>query len=652
MCGIAGFIDASLVGQADRLKGLGSNMASALAHRGPDAQGVWADEAAGLVLSMRRLAIVDLSAAGAQPMVSADERWVISFNGEIYNARKIATAPELTHANWRGHSDTEVILELFARRGVTATLADMNGMFAIALWDRRERILYLIRDHLGIKPLYVLEDEGRVAFASELKAFSRLDRWSPKIDMASVTSFFRFGCIPAPFSIYKRVRKLMPGEIMTITPGKLPVSRRYWSVVGAAEAGIREPLDVTDNEAITLFDELLADAVSQQMISDVPIGAFLSGGIDSSTVTAHMVRAGRGPVRTFSIGSHDLDFDESRHAGVVARHLGTTHTELTVTAQDALDVVDSLPQIYDEPFADSSQIPTFLISKLTRQHVTVALSGDGGDEILGGYNRHVFADGFWKHFSAVPVPFRAAAAFLMQAVPDRAYLLLQNLIPARRRPAQFLEKLHKLIYIVPVESRELYLRLLSLCFEPSRLTRVAEHDAGLPVDAEQKLGSLLSAMQLGDIDAVPAGRYSAEGRPRLDGGLARSAAAAFGSPHRRVLLAASKQVQGAQRRIEMASAAGAGKIRTEGDGCAPEERLFDSRGRLVAGPATRVVGRSAGARNVRRRIAGCERGGAPAPGFSCRPPRVGKYHLGVADVRVLAPQMGLMARNKPKEIEL
>jgi len=498
MCGIAGFIDASLVGQADRLKGLGSNMASALAHRGPDAQGVWADEAAGLVLSMRRLAIVDLSAAGAQPMVSADERWVISFNGEIYNARKIATAPELTHANWRGHSDTEVILESFARRGVTATLADMNGMFAIALWDRRERILYLIRDRLGIKPLYVLEDEGRLAFASELKAFTCLDRWSPKIDMASVTSFFRFGCIPAPFSIYKRVRKLMPGEILTIAPEKLPVSRRYWSVVDAAEAGIREPLDVTDEEAITLFDELLAEAVSQQMISDVPIGAFLSGGIDSSTVTAHMVRAGRGPVRTFSIGSHDLDFDESRHAGVVARHLGTTHTELTVTAQDALDVVDSLPQIYDEPFADSSQIPTFLISKLTRQHVTVALSGDGGDEILGGYNRHVFADGFWKHFSTVPVPFRAAVAFLMQAVPDRAYLLLQNLIPARRRPAQFLEKLHKLIYIVPVESRELYLRLLSLCFEPSRLTRVGEHDVGIPADAEQKLGSLLSAMQLGD----------------------------------------------------------------------------------------------------------------------------------------------------------
>ena len=498
MCGIAGLIDIRLAGQAERLKTLGQGMAEALAHRGPDGHGVWTDAGAGLVLSHRRLSIVDLSAAGAQPMMSADERWVISFNGEIYNAGRIAGAPELALCNWRGHSDTEIILESFARRGVDATLADLNGMFAMALWDRREQTLYLIRDHLGIKPLYFLEDGNRLAFASELKSFATLERWSPQIDMASVTSFFRFGCVPAPFSIFTNVRKLMPGEVMTIARGKQRATRRYWSIAAVAELGARNSLDLSDMDAVRQFDELLSDAVSQQMMSDVPIGTFLSGGIDSSTVTAFMVRAGRGPVRTFSVGSPDLNFDESVQAAAIAKHLGTDHTELTVTAKDALNTIASLPVMYDEPFADSSQIPTFLISKLTRQYVTVALSGDGGDEILGGYNRHVFSDGLWKHLSAVPVPLRAAIAFLLRIVPDQAYLLLQNFIPARRRPAHALEKLHKLAYTIPVESRDLYMRLISLCFEPSRITGVAEHDVDLAADAEGRLGSLLGATQLRD----------------------------------------------------------------------------------------------------------------------------------------------------------
>ncbi|HZP68447.1 MAG TPA: asparagine synthase (glutamine-hydrolyzing) [Pseudolabrys sp.] len=498
MCGIAGVIDIRLAGQSERLAALGQKMAHALAHRGPDAHGVWTDPAAGLALGHRRLSILDLSAAGAQPMISADERWAISFNGEIYNANRIAAAAELACCNWRGHSDTEIILESFARRGVDATLADMNGMFAVALWDRRQKVLYLMRDHLGIKPLYILEDEGRLAFASELKAFAELDRWSPQVDMASATSFFRFGCVPAPFSIFKSVRKLMPGELMTITPGRRPSVRRYWSIADVARSGTRDLLDISDAEAVDRFDGLLSDAVSQQMISDVPIGVFLSGGIDSSTVTAYMVQAGRGPVRTFSVGSPDLKFDESAQAATIARHLGTTHTELTVSARDALDTVGSLPDMYDEPFADSSQIPTFLISKLTRQHVTVALSGDGGDEILAGYNRHVFSDGLWKHLSAVPVQLRTVLAFLLRVVPDQAYLVAQNLIPVRRRPAHLLEKLHKLAYTIPVESRDLYMRLISLCFEPARITGVAEQDVDLAEGAEERLGSLLGATQLRD----------------------------------------------------------------------------------------------------------------------------------------------------------
>ena len=498
MCGIAGLIDVRLVGQASKLTSLGEAMASTLAHRGPDGQGVWADEAAGLVFSQRRLAIIDLSVAGAQPMMSIDERWVICFNGEIYNARKIAALPELAATPWRGHSDTEIMLESIARRGISATLADLNGMFSIALWDRRERTLYLIRDRLGIKPLFVLEDQGRLAFASELKAFASLDRWSPQIDMASVTSFFRFGCVPAPFSIYKSVRKLKPGEIMTIAQGKAPIAERYWSIAGAAEAGVSNPLDIQDKEATALLDELLADAVSQQMTSDVPVGVFLSGGIDSSIVTAQMVHAGRGAIRTFSVGSSDLNFDESRHAGLIAKHLGTTHTELAVSAQDALNVIGLLPEMYDEPFADSSQIPTFLISKLTKQHVTVALSGDGGDEILGGYNRHVFSNGAWAYLSKLPMPFRVAISFLLRVIPDQAYLLLQSLVPVRQRPAHLLEKLHKLVYIVPVDSRALYVRLISLCFEPSKITEVTEHDTELASDAEKQLGSSLGAIQLRD----------------------------------------------------------------------------------------------------------------------------------------------------------
>lgn len=498
MCGIAGLIDRRLIGQVERLKTLGQNMAAALAHRGPDAQGVWSDAAAGLVFSHRRLSIVDLSAAGSQPMVSADERWVICFNGEIYNARKIAAVSELALCSWRGHSDTEIILESFARRGVDATLADMNGMFAIALWDRQERTLYLIRDRLGIKPLFVLEDEGRLAFASELKSFAKLDRWSPEIDMASVTSFFRFGYVPAPFSIYKDIHKLMPGEIVTIAPGKPPISRRYWSCATVAEFGVHNQIDVSDEEAIKTFDKLLFDAVSQQMISDVPIGAFLSGGIDSSAVTAQMVAAHGGAVRTFSVASPDMNFDESRQAAAIAHHLGTTHTQLTVSSQDALNTIESLPEMYDEPFADSSQIPTFLISKLTRQHVAVALSGDGGDEILAGYSRHVFSNGPWQRLSMVPVQFRAAIAFLLHMVPDQAFLLLQNLIPARRRPAQFLDKLHKLINVIPADSRDLYLRLISLCSQPSTITQSAEQNVDLAADAEAKLGNLLAATQLRD----------------------------------------------------------------------------------------------------------------------------------------------------------
>jgi asparagine synthase (glutamine-hydrolysing) len=499
MCGIAGLLDPTLAGQGERLHRIGRAMAGVVAHRGPDGEGVWVDESAGLVLAQRRLAVIDLSPAGDQPMMSADGRWVIDFNGEIYNTAEMMRTPELRECRWRGHSDTEVLLESFARRGIERTLADVNGMFAIALWDRAERTLYLMRDHMGIKPLFVLNEGGRIAFASELKCFSRLERWSPEIDLASLTSYFRFGCVPAPFSIYRGISKLMPGELMIVAQGRAPARRRFWSLAAVAGAGTAQHLDVSDAEAVEMFDRLLRDSVERQMISDVPLGVFLSGGIDSSTVTALMVQAGRGAVRTFSVGSPDLAFDESRHAAPIARHLGTAHTQLTVSADAALEAIPMLPAMYDEPFADSSQIPTYLICKLTRQHVTVALSGDGGDEILAGYNRHVFVERYWKYLEQIPVRLRAALSLLLRQAPERACALVQLLLPARHRPALLREKMQKLVYVLPADSRELYTRLISLCFDPSRLTGAAEHEIDLAADAEARLGSRLAAMQLRDM---------------------------------------------------------------------------------------------------------------------------------------------------------
>jgi asparagine synthase (glutamine-hydrolysing) len=499
MCGIAGLLEPRLTSQRKQLAAAGLTMAEALSHRGPDGQGIWIDDAAGLVLAHRRLAIIDLSPAGDQPMMSADGRWVIAYNGEVYNTEEIAQAPELQYCNWRGHSDTEVILESFARRGLEKTLADLNGMFAIALWDRADRELYLIRDQLGIKPLYVFTDGGRVAFASELKSFARLDRWRPTIDAASLTSFFRFGCVPAPYSIFHGVSKLMPGEVWSVRPGAEPKRRRYWSAAEVAYRGMQDPLEISDGEAIEQFEHLLQDAVSRQMISDVPIGAFLSGGIDSSMVSALMVRAGRGPVRTFSMGSHDLNFDESCHAAVIARHLGTVHTEMTITANDALKVIPSLPSMYDEPFADSSQIPTHLISKLTRRHVTVALSGDGGDEILGGYNRHIFVERYWKYLAHVPRPLRYMTARMVGGMWSGAMEAMLPLVPLRARPAHVGEKLHKLTYIIPADPEQLYTTLLSLCLEPSQITNVAERKLDLVPGSQAQPGNGLSWTQLMDM---------------------------------------------------------------------------------------------------------------------------------------------------------
>jgi asparagine synthase (glutamine-hydrolysing) len=499
MCGIAGLIDRDLVGNREALERRATAMANAIAHRGPDGSGVWSDPDAGLALSHRRLAIIDLTAAGAQPMISADGRWVICFNGEIYNARTIARTPELSGISYRGTSDTEIILESFARRGLDRTLGDMNGMFAIALWDRATRTLHLIRDRLGIKPLFY-STAGGLRFASELKGLAVGGPPLGQIDPRSVTSFLRFGYVPAPFSIYRDVSKVLPGEVVSIDAGGQVTRRLFWSLLEVTETGRAHPIELDDAEAADALHDLMADAVSQQMISDVPLGAFLSGGIDSSTIAALMVAAGKGPVRTFSIGFPELGYDESKHAAKVARHLGTQHTELIMTAADALAVVPRLPEIYDEPFADSSQIPTYLISKLTREHVTVALSGDGGDELFAGYNRYLFAETLAARLLRWPVAVRRAAAALLDAVPEGAVDALARLAPTGLLPAQPADKLKKVAEILPRDARGIYLRLVSQYSDPAALARgAAEH----PLDWEKygdmdDVADLLERMQLID----------------------------------------------------------------------------------------------------------------------------------------------------------
>jgi asparagine synthase (glutamine-hydrolysing) len=527
MCGIAGLIVHPLAGDGAALSARAGAMADRIAHRGPDGSGVWVDAAAGLALSHRRLAVIDVTPTGAQPMLSADGRWAMSYNGEVYNAVAMAAAPELAGIAWRGTSDTEVILESVARRGLDATLADMNGMFAIALWDRVRGELHLIRDRLGIKPLYYVATAAGVYFASELKSLLAGGAPAGLIDPASVASFVRFGYVPAPHSIFHNVRKVMPGEIVSIDRSGGVKRRSYWSLAAVAQAGLSDPFDGPDGEAVERLNDLLSDAVAGQMISDVPLGAFLSGGIDSSTIVALMVAAGRGHVRTFSIGFPEAGYDESGYAAAVAQHLGTAHQQLIVTAADALALVPAIPDIYDEPFADSSQIPTLLISKLTRQHVTVALSGDGGDELFGGYNRYLWAETVGAGVLRLPLPLRRAAARMLLALPSAPIDWAAGLLPSRLVPPQLGDKLKKAAQVLPLDAESIYLRLVSQCHDPGRLVVAREHPlADVFNEAFSDGGDSLRSMQLIDtatylpddilhkVDRASM-RFSLEARPPL-----------------------------------------------------------------------------------------------------------------------------------------
>ena len=479
MCGIAGLLDLERRSGSQELEALGRAMAATLNHRGPDAHGVWSDVEAGVALGHTRLSIVDLSPAGAQPMVSSCGACVITYNGEIYNAGDLRPELEARGRRFRGHSDTEVLVEAIAEWGVKPTVERLIGMFAFASWDRRTRTLSLVRDRLGIKPLYFGRQNGRLVLASELKAFEVLPDWKPELNRNALAAYLRLAYVPSPHSIYRGIDKLAPGHIATINAEGKVETAAFWSVEKAAERGTSAPFNVSDREAIDTLELLLGDAVGRRLVADVPLGAFLSGGIDSSTIAAMMRMRSNAAVRTYSIGFREEGFDEAPHARAVAAYLGTDHTELYVSPAEAREVIPELPTIYDEPFADSSQIPTYLLSKLTREHVTVALSGDGGDELFAGYTRHRFA----RLASGMPAPMGKALACGIGVAGPALWERVFSLLPTEWRPKLAADKMHKASRLFRAGEESGYLTLVSAWDDPDELVIGGKEPKGPIFDA-------------------------------------------------------------------------------------------------------------------------------------------------------------------------
>ena len=493
MCGIAGFLELQRRPGTQELEAIAGAMAATLSHRGPDASGVFVDADAGLGFGHTRLSIVDLSPAGAQPMISASGRHVITYNGEIYSAAEIRPELEALGHRFKGHSDTEVIVEAVDEWGVPATINRLIGMFAFAIWDRKDRRLFLARDRLGIKPLYLGRYNGRIVFASELKAFEALPGWKGELNEDALASYLRLSYVPSPHSIYRGIDKLAPGHIATVdSEGKIETSA-YWRLADVARDGHASLLDVGDAEATDILEALLGDAVKRRLVADVPLGAFLSGGIDSSTVAAMMRATSTSPVRTYSIGFGEAGYDEAPHARAVAKHLGTDHTELYVSPREAEAVIPQLPLIYDEPFADSSQVPTYLLSKLTREHVTVALSGDGGDELFAGYTRHRFARALAGLPAGVGRGLACGLGIAGPALWDRVF----SLVPAKRRPTLAGDKMLKAVAMLKEGGAGAYRSLVSAWDEPERVALKGRELKGPIFDAavESALPDGLERMQ-------------------------------------------------------------------------------------------------------------------------------------------------------------
>ncbi len=510
MCGLAGIVGGNF--SSDSINGTLNRLGAAIAHRGPDDSGIWLDLGAGVGLVHRRLSIVDLSPAGHQPMVSASGRFVLAFNGEIYNHIELRRRLQNSfyRDGWRGHSDTETLLAGFDVWGIEETLRQSVGMFAIAVWDRHERTLVLARDRLGEKPLYYGYVAGALAFGSELKALVQMQGFTPAIDRAALALFMRHNYVPAPHTIYKGLAKLPPAawiefSLNAVRQQRWPEPRKYWLANEAAAQGVARPLAFdSDAQAADSLEAVLEQAIVGQMVADVPVGAFLSGGVDSSAVVALMQKQSSRPVKTFTIGFSEDAYNEAVFAKRVAQHLGTEHTELYVSPQEALNLIPKLPEIYCEPFADPSQIPTFLVAKLARQHVTVSLSGDGGDELFGGYTRYLLAARIWDKIERVPLALRRAAASAILSIKpstwDTLYGALGPIVHGKQRWPVPGDKLHKGAALLDArDSSELYERLTGHWQPPSIVLGAGERSAVAALGAE-RLPSPMERMML--LDAI------------------------------------------------------------------------------------------------------------------------------------------------------
>ena len=514
MCGFTGFLTPNQTLNASQAESTLIKMSNALSHRGPDHQGIWIDSQRGIALGHRRLSIIDLSSQGNQPMHSHCGRYVIAFNGEIYNylcirkeLESFGAAPE-----WKGRSDTEIMLAAISYWGLLKAISKFVGMFAFALWDKEKNSLHLSRDRIGEKPLYYGSMGGVLLFGSELKALRKHPAWKGEVDPDTLALFMQYGYVPTPHSIYKNIFKVQPATIATFNQNNisslvLPTVETYWQAAKLAQEGEANPIWNDEATAIDHLDRLLEVSVKQQMIADVPLGAFLSGGVDSSTIVAYMQKQSSRPVKTFTIGFQEENYNEAVYAKEVALHLGTDHTELYVSAEQAMEVIPKIPIIYDEPFSDSSQIPTYLISQLTRKKVAVSLSGDGGDELFGGYNRYFWGSSIWGKIGKIPPQPRKLLAQIISSVPpsgwDDIYKILKSVTPAKLRQPDFGNKLHKLAKILGATNADsMFLGLTSLWDKSSNLVRNTTHGKTILGQSHSHSGIKNFAQRMMFLDAM------------------------------------------------------------------------------------------------------------------------------------------------------
>ncbi len=504
MCGLVGFWDFKANTSKTELLAIGQKMGKAISHRGPDSEGAWCDETLGLSFSHLRLAIVDLSEAGHQPMVSRSGGSVIVYNGEIYNAPELRETLSLEGCRFRGHSDTEVILEACEHWGVIATCQKLIGMFAFAFWDKQTQQLFLARDRLGIKPMYWGFNQGILFFGSQLKSFKGHPHFKPEIDKEALTAYFRFNYVPTPLSIFENIQKLSPGSILSIDRNQKTQEFRFWDLQDVITRAKENRLKASrsDGALVEECDVLLRDAVKRRMVADVPLGAFLSGGIDSSTVVALMQAQSDRPIKTFTIGFHEAGYDEAKHAAAVAKHLGTEHHELYLASSEAQAIIPDIPNWCDEPFADVSQIPTYLVSRLARQQVTVSLSGDGGDELFAGYNRYFVGQKLWPRLKVLPYWLRFLSAQGIRQFSPNQWDQFAKILPNRLRPRLVGDKAHKLADILAVpNARTFYKNLVSYWEEPANLVLGGNEPVLYPWNFESTFGhsdDFVESMQMMD----------------------------------------------------------------------------------------------------------------------------------------------------------